>query len=53
MPIFAVNDPAPSVECDGGAGEVGNRDEVDERMWRIGVDSLGVVKIDEAIQRGS
>ena len=53
MPIFAFNDPAPSVECDSGVGEVGNRDEVDEGMWRIGARRLGVVEVDEAIQRGS
>ena len=53
MPIFAFDDPAPSVECDGGVGEVGDRDEVDEGMWRIRVHSLAVVKIDEAIQCGS
>ena len=53
MSICAFDHPAPPVERDRGVREVGDGDEVDERMRRISVRSLGIVEIHEAIQRGS
>jgi hypothetical protein len=33
--------------------EVGDGDEIDERVRRIAFERIGVAKVDEAIQRGS
>ena len=53
MALVVCDDPASPVERNGGVGEVRDSDEVDERMSRIGIHRLSVVKIDEAIQCGS
>ena len=49
MTICAFDHPAPPVERDRGAREVGDGNEVDERMRRIGVQCLCIVEIHEAI----
>ncbi len=49
VPIFAFNHPAPSVQADRRVREVGDGDEIDERVRRIAFERIGVAKVDEAI----
>lgn len=50
MAVLAFNHPATSVEADSSIREVGDGDEVNERVRRIGFEPIGVAEIDETIK---
>jgi len=52
MSIGLSENPAPAFQCDRSVREVGDCDEVDKGVWRVDGETLGIMKIYQAVKLG-